>query len=350
MRLVRDVYLDHLDLRQPQTPNIKYVRDQLDLLARLFHTFDSSAYFDGAATPLAQLHTLNMAVEFIQKTKEDETRFIALVKRLKAAYDICAGSELLTQAERDETHFYLAVRSILSKIIRADAPDIAQMNARVRQMIQEALQSDGVAEIMKLGEDAATEQDIFDEDYLAKIAKIKLPNTKIKLLQQLLAKAIAAIKKVNKVKGVDFTKKMQLLIDRYNERNENDVLRGEVYEEIADALTNMIWEIQKEFSAGDALGIDFEEKAFYDILLSLGAKYDFAYPADRLILLAKAIKELVGAKAKFPNWSKREDVKSALKVGLVLLLDEFDYPPVAHDEVYVEIFEQAENFKKHSEI
>lgn len=43
---------------------------------------------------------------------------------------------------------------------------------------------------------------------------------------------------------------------------------------------------------------------------------------------------------------KRDDIKSALKVGLILLLDEFGYPPVERDEVYVEIFEQAENFKK----
>lgn len=45
---------------------------------------------------------------------------------------------------------------------------------------------------------------------------------------------------------------------------------------------------------------------------------------------------------------KRDDIKSALKVGLILLLDEFGYPPVERDEVYMEIFEQAENFKKYS--
>jgi hypothetical protein len=48
------------------------------------------------------------------------------------------------------------------------------MNANVREMIKEALQSEGVEEIFKLGEEAETEQDIFDEDYLAKIEKIKL--------------------------------------------------------------------------------------------------------------------------------------------------------------------------------
>ncbi len=323
------------------------VRNHLDLLGKLFHTFDSSKYFNG--TTLQQLNTLNLAAEFAQQTKEFETRFMGLVKRLKAAYDICVGSESLTQTERDYTHFYLAVRSIVFKLTKGDAPDTAQMNARVREMIKDALASDGVQEIYKLGEENETEQDLFDEDYLAKIEKIKLPNTKIKLLQQLLAKVIAEIKKVNRVKGIDFTKKMQALVERYNLRDENDLLRSEVYEEMAEHLTNLIWEVHKEFKAGDELGIDFEEKAFYDILKELCKKYDFTYPEDKLIDLSKAVKVIVDNQAKFPDWNKRDDIKSALKVELILILDEFGYPPVERDEVYVEIFEQAENFKKNRE-
>jgi type I restriction enzyme R subunit len=331
--------------------SIIIVRNHLDLLANLFHTFDNSKYFGTgvlqyAPTPLQQLNTLNLAAEYVQKSKEFETRFMGLVKRLKAAYDICAGSEQLTQLERDFTHFYLAVRSIVFKLTKGNAPDTAQMNAKVREMIKEALQSEGVEEIFKLGDEAETEQDIFDEDYLAKIDKIKLPNTKIKLLQQLLAKVIGEIRKVNKVKGIDFSKKMQALVERYNNRDANDILRSEVYEEMANALTDLIWEVHKEFSAGDELGIDFQEKAFYDILKELCIKYDFKYPDDKMIELAKAVKDLVDGQAKFPDWNKRDDIKSALKVGLILLLDEFGYPPVERDEVYVEIFEQAENFKK----
>ncbi|WP_026706627.1 type I restriction endonuclease subunit R [Flavobacterium soli] len=324
--------------------SLRIVRNHLDLLAKLFHKFDSTKYFNG--TTLEQLQNLNEASEFAQQTKEFETRFMGLVKRLKAAYDICVGSEELDQSERDYTHFYLAVRSIVFKLTRGDAPDTAQMNARVREMIKDALESEGVEEIFKLGHETVTEQDLFDEAYLEKIDKIKLPNTKIKLLQQLLSKAIQEIKKVNRVKGVDFSKKMQSLVERYNERSENDILRSEVYEEMADQLTELIWEVHKEFTAGDALGIDFEEKAFYDILDMLCAKYDFNYPEAKMIALAKAVKELVESQAKFPDWNKREDIKAALKVGLILLLDEFGYPPVDKDEVYVEIFEQAENFKK----
>lgn len=320
------------------------VRNHLDLLARLMHKFDNTKYFTG--TTLEQLNNLNYAVEFIQQTKELETRFVGLVKRLKAAYDLCSGSEKLSQAERDYTHFYLAVRSILFKLTRGDAPDTEQMNAKVREMIKDALQSDGVEEIFKLGEGNEKEQDIFDEDYLAKIDKIKLPNTKIKLLQQLLAKAIGEIRKINRVRGIDFTKKMQAIVERYNNRDANDIFRSEVYEEMAEALTNLIWEVRNEFRAGDEYGIDFEEKAFYDILKELCRKYEFNYPDDQLVALSQAVKSIVDSQAKFPDWNKRDDIKSALKVDLILLLDEFGYPPVERDEVYIEIFEQAENFKK----
>lgn len=76
-------------------------------------------------------------------------------------------------------------------------------------------------------------------------------------------------------------------------------------------------------------------------------EYDFTYPEDQLIELAKEVKDVVDDKAKYTDWSQRDDVKAELKVGLILLLAKFGYPPVDRDEVYKEIFEQAESFKKH---
>ena len=57
------------------------VRNHLDLLGKILHKFDSTPYFDGTA--LQQLNTLNQASEYVQTTKETETRFMGLVKRLK---------------------------------------------------------------------------------------------------------------------------------------------------------------------------------------------------------------------------------------------------------------------------
>jgi len=325
--------------------SVVVVKDHLDLLAKIFHKFNTSKYFNGSN--LEQLNTLNMAAEYAQVTQEIEKRFMYLVKRLKAAYDICSGSEKLNEDERDHIHFYMAVRSIVFKLTKGNAPDTAQMNAKVREMIKEALLSDGVEEIFKLGDNNETETDIFEEDYLAKIEKIKLPNTKIKLLQQLLAKAIQDFKKVNKIKGIDFSKKMADLVSKYNERNEDDVLRSEVLEDFTDEIIDLYHSLKKEKESFNEMGIDFEEKAFYDILKALAHKYDFNYPEDKLVDLAKKVKTVVDDKAKYTDWSKRDDIKAELKVGLIILLAENDYPPVDRDEVYKEIFEQAENFKKY---
>ncbi len=326
--------------------SIVVVKDHLDLLAKIFHKFDTSKYFKGSA--LEQLNTLNMAAEFVQVTQEMEKRFMYLTKRLKSAYDICLGSEAFSQDERDLIHFYLAVRSIVFKLTKGTAPDTAQMNARVKEMIQEAIESEGVEEIFKLGDENETQIDIFDDDYLAKLDKIKLPNTKIKLLQKLLAKAIDDIRKVNKMMGVDFSKRMQTLVEKYNERKESDVLRSEVLEDFTDEIIDLYYALKKEKESFKDLGIDFEEKAFYDILKALAIKYDFVYPEDKLVPLAKQVKDVVDDKAKYTDWSKRDDLKAELKADLIILLAENDYPPVDRDEVYKEIFEQAENFKKYS--
>ena len=141
---------------------------------------------------------------------------------------------------------------------------------------------------------------------------------------------------------------MQTLVEKYNERKESDVLRSEVLEDFTDEIIDLYYALKKEKESFKDLGIDFEEKAFYDILKALAIKYDFVYPEDKLVPLSKQVKDVVDDKAKYTDWSKRDDLKAELKADLIILLAENDYPPVDRDEVYKEIFEQAENFKKYS--
>jgi type I restriction enzyme R subunit len=324
--------------------SIVVVKDHLSLLHGIFKGFDVTPYFSGK--PMEQLHCLNLASEFIQTTDKQEKHFMGLTKRMKAAYDICVGCDEFTQKERDYVHFYMAIRSIIFKLTKGNAPDLMQMNARVQQMVSDALVSDGVEEIFKMGQGDTSEVDLFDEDYLARLAKIKLPNTKIKLLQQLLAKAIEEFKKINRLKGVDFSKKFKALVEKYNERSEQDILKSEVLEEFTDEIINLYHAMKKERGSFADLGIDFEEKAFYDILKALTVKYDFEYPEDKLLILARKVKVIVDDKAKYTDWSQRDDIKAELKVDLIILLADNGYPPIDRDEVYKEIFEQAENFKK----
>ncbi|MDD2921308.1 MAG: HsdR family type I site-specific deoxyribonuclease [Anaerolineales bacterium] len=326
---------------------VAIVKDQLDLLNRLFHKFDASKYFNGS--PLEKLHCLNHAAEFVQITEEIEKRFMALAQKLRGAYDLSVTSEKITTQERDQIHFYFAVRSIVYKLTKGDtAPDLAQMNARVTEMIHEALQSEGIEEIFKLDKNNPEgNADIFSDEYMAKIDKIQLPNTKIKLLQMLLKKAIDEFKKVNKIKGVDFSKRLKHLIELYNERKDFETFKSEVMDDVAEQFANLFKELQVERNSFIELGINFEEKAFYDILKAIAEKYKFEYPEDKLIALSKAVKVIVDDKAKYTDWSQRNDIKAELQVALILTLDEHGYPPFTQDEVYKEIFEQAENFKKY---
>ncbi|OMD93541.1 type I restriction endonuclease subunit R [Paenibacillus odorifer] len=322
------------------------VKDQLDLLARLFHKFDSSTYFKG--TPLQQLHCLNRAAEFAQQTEEVEKRFMAIVKKLRSAYNLCCSSEDINQSERDHIHFYFAIKSIIHKLTVGEAPDTSQMNEKVRQMIQEALISEGIEEIFKLDKnDPNNNADIFSDEYLAKIDKIKLPNTKIKLLQKLLAKAIEEFKKTNRIQGVDFSKRLKKLIDVYNERKDFQAMQSDILDDVADQFANLFEELVRERNSFKDLGIDFEEKAFYDILKAIAEKYKFEYAHDKLLKLSQEIKKIIDDKARYTDWSHREDIKAELKVDLILTLADNGYPPVPKDEIFKEIFEQAENFKKY---
>lgn len=323
---------------------VTIVKDQLEILAQMFNRFDNSKFFNG--TPKEQLDCLNRAVEYVQLTEDMELRFMACVKRMKQAFDLCASSDSISEEEKDLIHFYIAVRSILFKLTRGDAPDISQMNNRVRQMVEDAIRSDGIEELFEA--DKHIETDVFSDEYLAKISQIKLPNTKIKILEKLLSQAIDEFRKVNKIKAIEFSERLQHVVDNYNDRSRDEAFANEVLDDVADQLADLLQKLKAEQHSFEGMGIDFEEKAFFDILEAVAQKYKFEYPRNKMIDLSKEIKKIVDDKSKYTDWSARDDIKANLQVDLIIVLDQYGYPPVTIDDVYKEVLEQAENFKKYA--
>lgn len=320
------------------------VKDQLDVLGQMFHNFNSIDFFVGS--PKEQLSCLNQAVEYVQLSEELETRFMVAVKKMKQAFNLCSSSEKFSDEDKDYIHFYCAVRSILFKLTKGNAPDIAQMNVRVREMLEGAIQSDGIEELFESGKHISV--DIFSDEYIDKINTIQLPNTKIKILQRLLSYAIEELRKVNKIKGMEFADRLRHVVDEYNNRRRDEAYANEVLDDVAEQLAKLLEKLKQEKDSFEKMGIDYEEKAFYDILKAVSKKYEFEYPDAKMIELSKRIKIIVDDKARYTDWSTREDIKANLQVDLILLMDEFDYPPVTLDDVYKEVLEQAENFKKYA--
>ncbi len=325
--------------------SITLVKDELDIIRRMFGEFDYSVFTIG--TPLEQLDCLNRGAELMQRTKEQENLFMGHAKKLKSAFNLCSNSDQISDVEREEIHYFCGVRSVIYKLTMGESPDASQMNRRVSEMIEEAIQSEGVEEIIQIGNDRDN-LDVLSEEYMERLNRLKLPNTKVKLMKRLLKTVITEFKKVNKVRGVDFSKRLNALVEKYNSRKDSAIFADEVLTEVANQMADLLKELNKEKKSFLDLGISYEEKAFYDILEAIAKQFGFEYPKDKMLQLAAAIKKIVEDKSKYTDWAARDDIKAELKMDLILVLAEYGYPPVTNDEVYKEILEQAENFKRYN--
>jgi len=321
-------------------------RNHLTLIDELLHDFDAAKFFCGE--PLERLLCLNAAAEYVQAGKEMESRFMSLSRVLKAAYEICFPSGDLTEAETAKAQFYLAIRSIIYKQTKGDAPDAEIMNRVVEKMVQDAITCTGIEDIVN----ADSPEDLFSEEVMKQLDEINLPISKFNALLKLLRKAISGYGKVNMVKAIEFDKRLRVVIDNYNNRDKL-VFTSEVVADfingLSDELVKIFSDLHADKTSFEALGISYEEKAFFDILVKVRDDHDFPYADDKCLLLAKEIKNLVDDKAQFADWSTRADIKNQLNMDLTVLLYKNGYPPEWDEEVFERVLEQAENFKKYSD-
>jgi hypothetical protein len=102
---------------------------------------------------------------------------------------------------------------------------------------------------------------------------------------------------------------------------------------LSDELLKMFSDLREDKTSFEELGISYEEKAFYDILVKVRDDHQFKYEDEKCLHLAKKIKELVDDKAQFVDWSKRDDIKNELNMQLTVLLYQNGYPPEWDEEV-----------------
>lgn len=325
--------------------SLNVFRNHLSLIGDLFNKFDSSKFFNG--NPLERLECLNQASEYIQYSKEIENRFMLLSKRLKSAYLICFPTGELKDDEVSKAQFYLAIRSIIYKQTKDDSSDAEMMNSVVEEMVKKAIMCTGVENIIE----ESKKIDLFSEEYIQELSNVKLPITKFNALLKLLKKSINIYSKSNKVKSVEFDKRLKKVVEKYNSRDKlvfTSEVVSDFVESLSDELLNILNELIKDKKSFENLGITFEEKVFYDILVKVRDEHKFSYNDEKCIELAKSIKKLVDDKSKFADWSTRNDIKNELNMDLTVLLYNNGYPPEWDDEVFSRVFEQAENFKNYN--
>lgn len=320
-------------------------RNQLSLLDKITIGFDATQFYSGE--PLDRLLCLNRAAEYIQISKEMQIRFMDISRKMKAAYEICMPSGELTHSEVDRAQFYLAVRSIVYKQTKGHAPDTETMNRHVERMVEAAISCTGVENIVNADEP----EDLFGDELTKQLASVDMPISKFNALIKLLRRSITVYVQVNKIKAIEFDKRLRDVVDRYNNRDKL-VFTSEVVEDfvndLSDEIVNIINELHKDRTSFEQMGISFEEKAFYDILVKVRDDHQFKYDDDKCVILARKIKELVDDKSQYTDWSQREDIKNQLNMDLTILLYKNGYPPEWDEEVFEQVMAQAENFRRYS--
>ncbi len=267
---------------------LKITRNHIELAGNMLHGFDASDFFKNK-NALARLHCLNRATEFVMSVQENQLRYMDITKRLKASYEICFPSGLLTDDETEKAQFYLAIRSIIYKHTKGYAPDAETMNRHVEEMVKQAISCNGVENIVN----ASEAESIFSEEFEKKLDDVKMPMTKFNALLKLLKKSINDYRRKNRTQANQFDEMLKRVVERYNNRDNlvftNQVV-GDFVDSLSDELMNIFTQLEDDKKSFVKLGISFEEKAFYDILIRVRDTHEFDYSEVNVLCLPKLLK------------------------------------------------------------
>lgn len=317
-------------------------RNHLALIDELMVDFDARRFHTGK--PIERLACLNDAAEYVQLSKDFQVRFMGLSRILKSAYQICFPSGELSDRETAVAQFYLAIRSIIYKQTKGNAPDAEMMNEVVEEMVRRAISCTGVEDVIN----ADGPDDLYGEETLKELNEMKMPITKFNALLKLVRRAITSYGRTNKIKAVQFDERLRKVVAEYNSRD-NLTFTSEVVSDfvnsLSDQLVDIIDSLKEDQESFEKLGITHEEKTFYDILVKVRDDHGFIFADEKCIELSKEIAALVSDKSQYADWSTREDIKSQLNMDLTVLLYNNGYPPEWDEEVFDKVMEQATNFR-----
>lgn len=357
----------------------KIFREELEILKKLFSGYNLAPFLNLECDPVKRYTLLAKAAEYVFTATEVlrqevnskiqkvsfKTYFLNTVKRMRAAFDVCQPSGDLGEEESALAQCFMAIAGFVRKMSGTSDVDADSMNRVVAKMVEEALKYNQVENVLESGE----EDDLFSPEYFEKLSDIKMPATKLEILIKMLRKQIKDYGKVNQVAAKSFQEMLEKTIAEYHERRKSLSLEeaGETQEQASENIiqnaTQQALEILKQMQENREsfrkMGLTFEEKAFYDILMALRDQYNFEYGNDKEIngvivndkckSLAKKVKEIIDIKSSFADWLNNQRVRDELKFDIKLCLIKNGYPPQYSPEVFTKVMEQVENFEENAE-
>ena len=353
-------------------------REELEILKSLFKGYDLTPFLDPECEPVTRYSLLAKAAEYVFVSTQElqtegnkgsqkvsfKTYFLKTVKRMRTAFDICQPSGNLSEEESALAQCFMAIAGFVRKMSGTSEVDTETMNRAVSKMVEEALKYNQVESVLESGE----EEDIFSPEYFEKLSDVKMPATKLELLVKMLRKQIKEYGKVNQLAAKSFQEMLEKTIAEYHERRKHLTAEeaGEAQEQASEDIIKtateqalaILEQMNENRESFRKIGLTFEEKAFYDILIALRDQYKFEYGIDKEVdgivindkcrVLAQKVKEIIDTKSSFADWLNNQNVRNQLKLDIKICLVKNGYPPQYSPEVFNKVMEQVENFEEHS--
>jgi type I restriction enzyme R subunit len=189
---------------------------------------------------------------------------------------------------------------------------------QLRQLLSEALVSEGVTDILQAAGLHKPDISIFSEEFLADIAKLPQKNLAVELLQRLLRDEVKTRFQINKVKQKRFSEMLQASLVKYANRS---VEATQVIEE----LIAMAREFRLAAEKAEALGLSPAEEAFYDSLANNLSAQELMGD-EVLMAMARELAQKLRNNISI-DWQYKDNVRARLRTMIKALLKRYKYPP-----------------------
>lgn len=311
-----------------KTAYLKF-KDILDTCQDFFKGFDLLPFFSDDS--LKQANTITGGLNFILgKGDAIKTKYLEASYILRQSSSLCRSLQM--KDERYLATFFETIRISIIKISSSGKTrtKLFELSEQVSELLKQGVKSDGV---INLFNGMTTEFSLMDPAFMKEVAALKEKNIASELLRKLLQDKIRMYKRTNLVQSMQFSEKMEEILNRW--RNAL-ISNAEVIEELIK-LAHQIQEAEKE---GDVLGLTYEEKAFYDALTKPQAVKDF-YANEELVQLTKDLANKLRRNRSI-DWNLKEAARADMRRMVKRLLKKYKYPPEGAEEALKTVLAQCE--------
>jgi type I restriction enzyme R subunit len=293
---------------------ISGMKTKFEIVEQMFHGFEYKKYFK--ADNNEKLQILLGASNFILQEEKLKNRFLSEVTALSKLFSMAVPS-FESEEIRDEVAFFQAVKARINKFTPSGQKSDKEVETAVKQIVDEALASDGVVDIFETAGIKTPNLDILSEEFLLEVKNMEQKNLAFELLKKLLNEEVKNRKRKNVVQGKKFSEMLENIIKKYHN---NQIDTAQVVQELSDIAREMKLEDKK----AEDIGLSPEEYAFYSVL-SENESTSFLED-NKMKELIHMIVDIIRKNATV-DWEKREDVKAKLRLTVKKVLMKYGYPP-----------------------